>query len=54
MEDAEAGECEDDYPCPGCEDDFDLPSLCSHLEEEHPELLEEEVVRIFTFGRRCE
>eukprot|EP00243_Klebsormidium_subtile_P011425 TRINITY_DN647_c0_g2_i2.p1 TRINITY_DN647_c0_g2~~TRINITY_DN647_c0_g2_i2.p1 ORF type:complete len:153 (-),score=6.00 TRINITY_DN647_c0_g2_i2:356-814(-) len=43
MEDAEAGDCEDDFPCPGCEDDFDLPSLCSHMEEEHPELLEEEV-----------
>jgi hypothetical protein len=46
MEDAEADDCEDDFPCPGCDDDFDLPTLCSHMEEDHPELLEEEVVRI--------
>lgn len=24
-----------DYPCPYCYEDFDIASLCSHLEDEH-------------------
>ncbi|KAI3697861.1 hypothetical protein L6452_30959 [Arctium lappa] len=24
-----------DFPCPYCYDDFDIGSLCSHLEDEH-------------------
>ncbi|MCD7450261.1 hypothetical protein HAX54_004707, partial [Datura stramonium] len=24
-----------DFPCPYCYEDFDIASLCSHLEEEH-------------------
>lgn len=24
-----------DFPCPYCHEDFDIASLCSHLEEEH-------------------
>lgn len=24
-----------DFPCPYCYEDFDVASLCSHLEEEH-------------------
>ncbi|XVF27596.1 hypothetical protein REPUB_Repub14bG0122200 [Reevesia pubescens] len=25
-----------DFPCPYCYEDFDIASLCSHLEDEHP------------------
>ncbi|KAL4205086.1 hypothetical protein AMTRI_Chr01g112940 [Amborella trichopoda] len=25
-----------DFPCPYCFDDYDIASLCSHLEDEHP------------------
>ncbi|XP_021294907.1 protein DEHYDRATION-INDUCED 19-like isoform X2 [Herrania umbratica] len=25
-----------DFPCPYCYEDFDIVSLCSHLEDEHP------------------
>ncbi|KAJ6292584.1 hypothetical protein OIU78_024710, partial [Salix suchowensis] len=24
-----------DFPCPYCDEDFDIGSLCSHLEDEH-------------------
>lgn len=25
-----------DFPCPFCYEDYDIGSLCSHLEDEHP------------------
>ncbi|KAI3925875.1 hypothetical protein MKX01_014515, partial [Papaver californicum] len=25
-----------DFPCPYCFEDYDIASLCSHLEDEHP------------------
>nr|DAD21046.1 TPA_asm: hypothetical protein HUJ06_022509 [Nelumbo nucifera] len=25
-----------DFPCPYCYEDYDIASLCSHLEDEHP------------------
>ncbi|CAN1859036.1 Protein DEHYDRATION-INDUCED 19 homolog 6 [Linum perenne] len=25
-----------DYPCPYCEEDFDLVELCCHIDDEHP------------------
>ncbi|XVF40450.1 hypothetical protein PTKIN_Ptkin01aG0114500 [Pterospermum kingtungense] len=29
-------EARPDFPCPYCYEDFDIASLCSHLEDEHP------------------
>ncbi|KAK4770788.1 hypothetical protein SAY87_031320 [Trapa incisa] len=26
-----------DFPCPYCYEDFDILSLCAHVEEEHPD-----------------
>ncbi|KAE9597190.1 putative transcription factor C2H2 family [Lupinus albus] len=36
MDDFEAEEeVRPDFPCPYCYEDFDIASLCSHLEDEH-------------------
>ncbi|XP_039024949.1 protein DEHYDRATION-INDUCED 19 homolog 4-like [Hibiscus syriacus] len=29
-------EVDDEFPCPYCYEDFDIASLCSHLEDDHP------------------
>ncbi|CAN6444441.1 unnamed protein product [Victoria cruziana] len=36
MDDLETEELRPDYPCPYCYEDYDIASLCSHLEDEHP------------------
>ncbi|KAF3779721.1 DEHYDRATION-INDUCED 19 protein [Nymphaea thermarum] len=37
MDDLEAEEeLRPDFPCPYCYEDYDVASLCSHLEDEHP------------------
>lgn len=35
QEDVEEVEIRQDFPCPYCYEDFDIVSLCSHIEDEH-------------------
>lgn len=38
-----------DFPCPYCYEDFDIASLCSHLEDEHSCESKVTVRRLFLF-----
>lgn len=45
MDDLETEELRPDYPCPYCYEDYDIASLCSHLEDEHPSVDSRAAVR---------